>query len=83
MKIKDLILELLTLCQFKKVEGFIFLREKETTIYLAEELSTGTVIRRKIELLPTNTGPYRATMPLVLPFQSLKGLLDFDRSKIS
>ena len=82
MKVKDLIAELLSLCQFKKVEGFIFLREKETTIYLAEELSKGTIKRRKIELLPTKTGPYKSTMPLVLPFQSLQGLLDFDLSKI-
>ena len=82
MKVNELVKELLSLCQLKKVEGFIFLREKETVIYLAEELSKGNIRKRKVSLLPTKTGPYTLTMPLVLPFQSLQGLLDFDRSKI-
>ena len=46
MKVNELVKELLSLCQLKKVEGFIFLREKETVIYLAEELSKGNIRKR-------------------------------------
>ena len=83
MKKKELIDTVKGICVEKgtKIQGFVFLRRKNTEIFWIEKKGLNGFIKSKIRLEPFEFS-YQLTLSLVVPFNSRDGKLDFDTSKI-
>jgi len=83
MKKSELINTVKEICDAKgtKIQGFIFLRKKDTEIFWIEKKGLETFTKKKIKLEPFEFS-YQLTLSLVVPFNSRDGKLDFDTSQI-
>ena len=83
MKKNELIDTVKGICVEKgtKIQGFVFLRRKNTEIFWIEKKGLQAFTKKKLELEPFEFS-YQLTLSLVVPFNSRDGKLDFDTSKI-
>ena len=83
MKKHELIDTVKEICDEKgtKIQGFVFLRKKNTEIFWIEKKGLDDFIKKKIKLEPFEFS-YQLTLSLVVPFNSRDGKLDFDTSQI-
>ena len=83
MKKNELIDTVKGICVEKgtKIQGFVFLRKKNTEIFWIEKKGLQAFTKKKLKLEPFEFS-YQLTLSLVVPFNSRDGKLDFDTSKI-